>query len=188
MMPRDRVWRRMVTTALLRCSLLLGLLGAVFGCALREARLTGAQGPVFWGGVTDMSLTHRALSGSTRDLYSFTLVLQERQGIGVTFTALALQVSHPVLHPTGVQRQTTIAWDLRPYGERRIPFVWPYACPDAACRRHGLTYHLVLSGSDARGQTVETALDFRLPPAPRTLTNCLNHRSYRVDKRGLYMI
>ena len=23
---------------------------------------------------------------------------------------------------------------------------------------------------------------------PRTLTNCLNHRSYRVDKRGLYVI
>jgi len=55
-------------------------------------------------------------------------------------------------------------------------------------RLHGQAMEMVMSPWSTAGVGMYLTQRFGTPAFPRTLTNCLNHRSYRVDKRGRYMI
>ena len=138
---------------------------AVTGCT---AYLKGVSGPVAWQ-ATDLRVLERSVAGTERDVYAFTLVLEETQGAAITFTQLEYTVSQPGINPAGVTRNSSILWKLRPRGEIRHPFSFYWYCADIQCRGPGPTapwYDLVLSGTDDRGQSVRVAIDIRLPPNP----------------------
>ena len=138
---------------------------AVSGCT---AYLKGVSGPVAWQ-ATDLRVLERSVAGTERDIYAFTLVLEETQGAALTFTQLEYTVSQPGINPAGITRHSSILWKLRPRGEIRHPFSFYWYCTDFQCQDPGPTapwYNLVLSGTDDRGQSVRVPIDIRLPPNP----------------------
>src|SRR5918911_5727580 len=75
---------------------------------------------------------------------AFTLLLQERTGVGITFTEVAQVVSGVHLAPTAAAQAG--AWRLAPRGELRLPvWVW-WVCPEAgeACVAGPPHWHLRL--------------------------------------------
>jgi clan AA aspartic protease (TIGR02281 family) len=149
------------TLILLRLSVVL----ALTGCA---ATLTGVSGPVAWQ-VTDLRVVERSVAGADRDLYAFTLVLNETQGRALTLTQLEQNVSQPGVNPAGSTQQVPIHWKLRPHGELRQPRAFYYYCAESRCRPSDPIapwYNIVLTGTNDRGRPVRVAMDFRLPPNP----------------------
>jgi hypothetical protein len=117
---RPRWYRRALRAGLMIVGGLLALgtgLG-VLGCA---PHLTGNSGALTWQ-VTDLRVVERSVAGTARDLYTFTLVLQETQGSAVTFTHLEQTVSQPSVNAVGEARHSAVLWKLRPHGELRQPF------------------------------------------------------------------
>ena len=142
--------------------LLGGVLGLV-GCAGRYTALSGVNGPVAWQ-VTDFRLVERAIQGTPRDLYAFTMVLEERQGLALTFTQVVSVLSHP--HISTVPQQAPVLWKLRPHGTLRQPFFFPW-CTTEACK-HWTTvapwsYDVVLLGMDERQRPVRVVIRTTLP-------------------------
>jgi hypothetical protein len=138
----------------------LGLTGCI-------AHLKGVSGPVTWQ-ATDLRVIERSVSGAARDIYAFTLVLEETYGAALTFTNLEYTISQPAFNPTGETRQAVISWKLRPYGELRLPFssYWYCAALATDCLRAGAIapwYHIILTGTDDQGRAVRVAMDLRLP-------------------------
>jgi predicted aspartyl protease len=137
----------------------------VTGCT---AYLKGVSGPVAWQ-ATDLRVVERSVAGTERDIYAFTLVLEETQGTAITFTHLESTVSQPGVNTAGVTRQSSILWKLRPRGELRHPFSFYWYCADINCQSQSSPapwYNLVLTGTNDRGQPVRVTIDARLPPNP----------------------
>lgn len=135
------------------------------GCV---ASIQGVSGPIAWE-ATDFRVVERSASGAIRDIYAFTLVLQETHGTEITLTHMEQTVSQPGVHTTGVTRQFPIHWKLRPRGELRQPFSFYWYCADTQCHNRVSVapwYNLVFAGIDQRGQPVHIAMDFRLPTNP----------------------
>ena len=148
-------------------SVLLGLCTALamIGCA---ASLKGVSGPVAWQ-ATDLRVVERSVSGAARDIYAFTLVLEETHGSALTLTSLAQTVSQPGVNAAGVSHHFPILWKLRPHGELRQPLSFYWYCAEAQCQNLGPIapwYNIVLTGTDDRGQPIRVAIDFRLPSNP----------------------
>src|SRR5215831_17316437 len=114
------MWRAWL---LVRVLLTLWAVLVVTGCPERQAHVTGVSGPIVWQ-VTDFRIVARSVQGTPRDLYSFTLVLQETQGTTITFQQVVSRLTHPSI-PT-VPQQSTVFWQLRPHGELRQPFSFPW--------------------------------------------------------------
>jgi hypothetical protein len=73
----ERSWHRLRSVVCAARGLLtLGVTLASIGCA---ASLAGRSGPIAWQ-ATDLRMVERSVEGTTRDLYTLTLVLQETQG------------------------------------------------------------------------------------------------------------
>jgi hypothetical protein len=107
--------------------LMLSAALVVTGWTERQVHVTGASGPIAWQ-VTDSRIVARSVEGTPRDLYTFTLMLQEIQGTAMTFQQVVSRLTHPSM-PT-LPQQSTIFWQLRPHGELRQPFSFPL-CTDA---------------------------------------------------------
>jgi len=155
-----RAWR-LVRVLLTLCAVLV-----VIGCPEHQARVIGASGPIAWQ-VTDFRIVARSVQGTQRDLYSFTLVLQETQGTTITFQQVVSRLTHPSI-PT-VPQQSTVLWQLRPHGELRQPFSFPL-CTTDACKQAAATapwsLDLALLGTDQRQQPFRVVIHTRLPNAP----------------------
>ena len=124
----------------------LGIMMVVTGCAGLRTSLQGVSGPVAWQ-VTDLRMVERAVEGTARDLYTFTLVLQETRGAMLTFTSLEQTISDPVLYPTGVSQQASVLWKLHPHGEFRYPFsVYSYCAMNDCPRNPHASRSVVRSG------------------------------------------
>ena len=54
-------------------------------CESTQRLLRGKSGPVAWE-ATEFQITRRTIEGQLRDLYAFTLVLNELNGHSITFT------------------------------------------------------------------------------------------------------
>ena len=147
----------------------LSMTMVIMGCAGLRAPLQGVSGPVAWQ-VTDLRMMERAVEGTARDLYTFTLVLKETHGAALTFTSLEQTISDPVLHPAGVSQHASVLWKLHPHGELRHPFSVYWYCTTNDCPRDLMApapwYALVLTGTDDRGQPVRVTMDFKLPMGP----------------------
>ncbi len=108
-----------------------------------------------------------SVQGTPRDLYTFTLVLQETQGTTLTFRQVVSRLTHPSI-PT-LPQQSTILWQLRPHGELRQPFAFPL-CTTNACKHAAAmapwSLDLALLGTDQRQQPLRVVINTRLPNAP----------------------
>src|SRR5437879_13881155 len=118
-------WRAWILAPVL---LTLAAALVVTGCTERQVRVTGASGSIAWQ-VTDFRIVARSVQGTPRDLYTFTLVLQETQGTAITFQHVVSRLTHPSI-PT-LPQQSPILWQLRPHGELRQPFSFPLCTTDA---------------------------------------------------------
>lgn len=143
---------------------LLSLVLSLSACAGRHAALTGSSGPVAWQ-VTELQFVERLIDGTPRQLYTFTLVLDETQGQDLTFTQVVSVIQHPYL-PTTPQ-QVPVQWHLRPRGTLRQPFFFPW-CSTEVCKQQAalapLRYTIALLGTDTRGRPVQVTLRTTLPP------------------------
>jgi predicted aspartyl protease len=132
------------------------------------ARLNGVSGPIAWQ-ATDLRVVERQVAGANRELYAFTLVLKETQGVGVTFRHLQYTISQPGVNPAGETQQANIRWTLHPHGELRHPLSSYIYCLEVQCQNWGPIvpwWHIVLTGTNDRDQPVQVAIDLRLPQNP----------------------
>ena len=114
----------------------------------------------------------RSVSGADRDIYTFALVLEEMQGVAITFTNLEYTVLQPGLNPTGISYHSSILWKLRSRGELRQPFSFYWDCGDRQCPPWVATapwYNIALTGTNAQGQPIQVAIDLKLPQNPPKL-------------------
>jgi hypothetical protein len=151
---------RALTWSLLLMSLLVG------GCASTPVHTDGATDAVAWHAV-DFQLAQTTVQGQPGERYAFTLVLRERGGTGVTFTALQRTVRSPQVQTASTAR--TGRWRLPPNGELRLPFSFTHYCPQAfdGCRGPRVFtphWHIALNGADDRGQPVQVVIDLDAPP------------------------
>jgi predicted aspartyl protease len=148
---------------------MLVVLGTMMmGCT---AYLRGKNGPVAWQ-ATDLRVIKRSISGADRDIYAFALVLEETQGVAITFTNLAYTVFQPGFNPTGISYHSSILWKLRSRGELRQPFSFYWDCGGPPCPPWVTTapwYNIVLTGSNAQGQPIQVTIALKLPQNPPKL-------------------
>jgi predicted aspartyl protease len=139
----------------------------ITGCAALSSRPHVASGhpSVAWQ-ATDFRVIARTVEGAERELYTFTLVLDETQGNAITFTQLEHTIYHPGVDRLPASERTAIAWKLRPHSElRQLFYSTPY-CAAAHCSTQGrLTpwWHIVLTGSNDHGQPVRMAMNLTWP-------------------------
>src|SRR5262249_410227 len=137
----------------LRYALLAIYLSVIIaGCAGLSPRpyLTGEHPSVAWQ-ATDFRVVTRTVDGAERELYTFTLVLDETQGSAVTFTQLDYTIYHPGIDLIPASERAAIVWKLRPNSELRQLFYSAPSCSEARCTARGhLTpsWRILLTGTD----------------------------------------
>ena len=154
-------------------ALLLGVV--VTGCAALGVRTEGISGPIAWR-ATDLKVQAVGeapgfVGRTQKEVYSFTLVLQETQGTAITFTKMAYTLySSPTLLPYA--SEATGRWVLGPRRALRWPFSSTFSCPSHDCNEPGFIaprYHIILTGTDSQDQPVRVVIDLRLPENPDTM-------------------
>jgi hypothetical protein len=144
--------------------LLVSLL--VVGCASPPVHTDGVTGSVAWH-ATEFRLARATVQGQPGERYAFTLVLSDRDGIGVIFTDLQRTVvAH---HVQTASTARTGRWRLPPHGELRLPFSFAHYCPQAFGSCSGPPvfaphWHIVLTEADDRGHPVQVVIELDVPP------------------------
>jgi hypothetical protein len=143
---------------------LVGLLLVMAGCATTPVDLERGAGPVTWR-VTAFQVTRTTVHGHPGERYTFTLLLRERTGTGVTFTRIAQMVA---ARHTALASATQVGqWRLPPMGELQLPFWVVWSCPDMddACAAVAGPphWHITLTGTDDRSQPVELIIEIDAP-------------------------
>jgi hypothetical protein len=105
-------------------------------------------------------------------VYSFTLVLKERQGTPLTFIHRKDTIAASNLTVLRSVDQA-ITWRLRPYEARRIPLTFTWGCTGGLgdCINPGNVapmWTITLTGSDGQGRPVQASIAIKLPPNPDT--------------------
>jgi hypothetical protein len=143
---------------------LVGLLLVMAGCATTPVPLERSAGPVTWR-ATAFHVTPVAVHGHPGARYTFTLLLHERTGTGITFARItqALSAHHTAVAPATPAGQ----WRLPSMGELQLPFWVVWSCPDmdeagaaVAGPRH---WHISLTGTDDRRHTVALIIELEAP-------------------------
>lgn len=151
--------RQSVMTRLL-ISLFIGLFLA--GCTSIEIRTEGQTQSLRWQ-ATD--IRNYTIALEKREIYEYTLVLQNMRGAPVTFTDLQGQLRN---NPTSrlFTMEEVGNWKLPANGELRIPLSTYRYCHVVNCDDWGDLSpigHLELIGTDAQGQAVREVIQLRLP-------------------------
>lgn len=134
-------------------------------CASVGVRTEGVSGPVEWR-ATDLAVSLLA----TRNVYTFTLILKETRGVGITFTQAESRCYQPGASPSALYRSTGL-WTLRSRGELRFPLSsYIYCSGGGMCRSWEVTNaplcNIALSGLDDDGNPVQIAIELTLPANP----------------------
>lgn len=146
--------------------LLAGLM--LTGCAMMEDMAnmgvkTAGEHPIAKWHVTD--LRAYTVGMDEREIYEFTLVLEEARGRVVTFTRMdATFVNNR--HSREFSWDKEGSWTLPAYGELRLPLGSYRYCHVVNCRDWGMlgpTWNLTLTGTDELGEPVQMKLKFQLP-------------------------
>ena len=158
--PLSLAWSERCLVRLRLASLLL----VMAGCATTPVPLERGAGPVTWR-ATAFHVTPVTVHGHPGERYTFTLLLHERTGIGITFARITQAVS---AHDTAVATATQDGqWRLPPMGELQLPFWVVWSCPDIdeACAAVAGPphWHITLTGTDDRRQTVELIIELDAP-------------------------
>ena len=152
------------------------LVMVVTSCASLGMRTEGVSGPIAWR-ATDLKIQAVGEAAGVvgrpvqQEVYSFTLILQETQGTALTFTKIEYRIdSGPGIHPFFAERVGQ--WRLRPHRELRWPLSSTWSCPSTDCVRPEFfapVWHIILTGTDNRGQEVRVVIDLKLPYNPDAL-------------------
>ncbi len=147
--------------------LILGL----SGCAL-PVRTRGVAAPVTWT-TSAFALNSGGRFDHDRSRFSFTLTLQEAQGVGLTLTDITWEVEQSGVDLSGRQTRTG-SWPLPANGQLRQPFVYRIFCSSAGnCPDVGPTtqWHITLAGHDDQGRAVRLLIEAELPWIPPRTDN-----------------
>lgn len=146
-------------------SLSIGLLLA--GCAAMGIQIEGQTQTLRWR-TTDFR--NYIITLEEREIYAYTLVLQETRGTSITFTELQGEFRN-----NPISRLFTMAevgnWKLPANGERRIRLYTYRYCHVVNCKDWGdlaPIWQLVLIGTDEQGQAVREVIHMRLPYVTET--------------------
>jgi len=143
-----------VTRAVGRC-LLLGLLLA--SCASFGGRSSGVAGPIAW------RVDEAKTSGTSfNTVYSFVLVLTERDGAPVTFWRIEKSIWSAGV--SGAMGNDYGSWELPAHGELRLPMGARLSCWSTACSRPTPPrWSVVLWGRDQSGKELSLPMEIALP-------------------------
>jgi hypothetical protein len=140
----------------------------VTGCASLGSRTEGASGPVSWK-AEDMELAQRTVETRRYWSYSFSLVVRETRGVGITFNEIRTAIYQPGTGSGGATYRG--AWTLPANGAFRIPLSSSLGCPSGVdiCLGTGVPiplWKITLIGTDDAGGAVREVVDLRMPPDP----------------------
>lgn len=140
--------------------LLIGLMWA--GCASVQVRTAGETQQLRWQ-ATDFHLYKVAIED--REVYKYTLILEELQGRDVTFTYLKADLRNNE-NSRDFDWEKAGMWNLPAHGELRIPLGTYRYCNQPNCDDWGPlapVWDLTLIGTDSHGQPVQEIIHLRLP-------------------------
>jgi hypothetical protein len=134
------------------------------GCAIAPVSRTDVTESVTWR-MTAFQRVPTTVHNHPGEQYTFTLLLHEQMGVGITFTRVTQTVSTIHVQPRTITQDGQ--WRLPPKGQLLLPFrlVWscpamPEACSAVAGPPH---WHIVLTGTDDRGAPVHLGLEVDAP-------------------------
>jgi hypothetical protein len=132
------------------------------GCASVGVQTAGETPQMRWQ-ATD--LNYYTVAIEEREVYKYTLVLEDLQGRDVTFTYLKAKLQNNATSPP-FDWEKTGTWTLSAHGELRITLGSYRYCHQVDCIDWGPlapVWNLTLSGTDSHGQPVQEVIRFRLP-------------------------
>jgi hypothetical protein len=152
-----------IRTARIRCSM-LGILVVAIGCASAPVSRSDVAGAVAWR-ATAFQRVPTTVQDRLGERYSFTLLLREQTGTGITFTRVTQTVSAAAVQPMTVTQDGQ--WRLPPKGELQLPFRLVWSCPalsktcaTAAGPPH---WHILLTGTTDHDHPVQLGLEVDAP-------------------------
>jgi hypothetical protein len=152
-----------IRTARIRSSM-LGLLVVVMGCASAPVSRSDVVGSVTWR-ATAFQRVPMTVHDRPGERYTFTLLLHERAGTGITFTRVTQTVSADSVRPRTATEEGQ--WRLPPKGELRLPFRLVWSCPalSETCSAPAGPphWHILLVGTTDHGEPVELSLEVDAP-------------------------
>jgi hypothetical protein len=97
--------------------------------------------------------------------YTFTLLLRDQAGTGITFTRVTQTVSSAHVQPVTATQDGQ--WRLPPKGELQLPFRLSWSCPalpEACSTVAGLPHwHILLTGTTDHGHPVQLSVEIDAP-------------------------
>jgi hypothetical protein len=143
---------------------MLGLLVVVMGCAGAPVSRSDVVGAVAWR-ATAFQRVPMTVSDRPGERYTFTLLLREKAGTGITFTRVTQTVSADSVQPKTATEEGQ--WRLPPMGELQLPFRLVWSCPavSEACSAPAGPphWHILLVGTTDHGEPVELSLEVDAP-------------------------
>jgi hypothetical protein len=136
----------------------------ILGCASAPVSRSDIAGSVSWR-VMAFQRVPTSVHNRPGERYTFTLLLREQAGTGMTFTHVTQTVSAAQVEPMTVTQDGR--WRLPPKGELQLPFRLVWSCPalsEACATAAGPPHwHILLTGTTDHGSPVQLALEVDAP-------------------------
>src|SRR5262245_19786826 len=130
------------------------------GCASAPVSRSDFAGSVAWRVLAFQQVT-TSVADRPGERYTFTLLLREQAGTGMTFTRVTQTVSALQVEPMTATQDGR--WRLPPRGELQLPFRLVWSCPalsEACSTAAGPPHwHIHLTGTTDQGAPVQLALE-----------------------------
>ena len=137
----------------------------ISGCAATKIQTAGLTPTLQWR-ATDFR--HYMVELENRQIYRYSLVLEDTQGQAITFTHLSAYIwNSPQSRQVTWQRSGT--WVLPAHGTIDIPLGSYRYCLAINCKEWGSftpIWHLTLSGTTAQGDPIREVIKMHLPYVP----------------------
>ena len=152
-----------------RAFLVIVCLVSLAACAALGVKTEGVSGPVAWQ-ATDLELSRQSVNNRDVWTYSFSVLLQEQQGVRLVFNEIQATVYQPGINPWSPTYNGV--WTLEPKGKMRIPLQVSVTCPfgaGGACSGPTVPtplWQLTLRGKNDQGRPVSIVIDITLPADP----------------------
>jgi len=152
-----------------RAFLVLVCLVSLAACASLGVKTEGVSGPVAWH-ATDLELASKTFNNQGYWVYSFSVLLEEKQGTGLVFNEIQTTVYQPGAG-SGTATYNGV-WRLEANGRMRIPLESTLVChfsAGGACGGSNVPipmWRLILRGRSDQNHTVTIPIDMTLPADP----------------------
>ena len=155
-----------------RLVLALVSLAVLAACASLGVKTEGVSGPVAWQ-ATDLDLSRQSINNRDVWTYSFSLLLQEQQGVRLVFNEIQMAIYQPGVGPWTPMYNGV--WPLAVNGKMRIPLQSSITCQFGAggsCLGPTVPaplWQLVFRGKNDEGRPVSIKIDITLPADPTSV-------------------